>query len=727
MGGIIYDNGKPVVSQYEINGAKSFGTRGRYDSPNPGNLGVAQRNTFTPIDKRATTPFNDGQLPYSNRPKIEVVADGPFATKSTNVDHYFDRLFISNVQEQDAEKTDVIETFGRPHLFASGRFVRRYTFSGTVRTAPANWNALASGGDPVYAVPQSVLLVRFYDQYLRASIQAKNGWFTRVTVNNEVYEGFVTTLNVNTDGNTEGVASFVFSFLGFQRHHASLEQPADSVLNRMTGPRGDLQQDKFDLTGTSIVATETEQLTSNPLPIIAPSIAEAGHFTPQNILSTGSVEISLTAGTKLLTIAADIAGIVAVFEDGREVDGSILYGGQSVRVRAKVTNYYALYNAVQVRLNSAVPYQSTGLAQVPALHRGVLDSTVTFTVLSGGKRKTFSFSFSISPPDSLKVVSASASIGDNTLAARPLVGGQVRYPATSVSSSLSTPVEFVYVLDYFLTDMVGNLISADTLADANIAYSTATTSPALGGVEATYPSDVQLAASAISFDSPVVVGPGHLRQTVNVDMSHSEIDWANNPFDEANKLLVKLRPVVRIVGYPPISDMPTLVFAIDFGASNLASFFSSLSSVSAEWDPLLRGSSLDRFGTYKLVLSCAGAPSDSVLRALRLGSLHVVTSGPAVLNAIPLSGLRYGTGRITSVDGSKIVLRTRLADTTYRPDLGGLLITIEINTAANTGSIAALYSSRYWTHLASVKSADVLLNPKDGLEAPLSWHQTFAS
>lgn len=137
----------------------------------------------------------------------------------------FGQFVLAQVQEQDAEKFSVQETFGQPHLFASGRFIRKYTFAGVARAAAVNHSSIR----PALETPQAVQLRYFYDKHLRASLQAERGHYTRVIVDGDAYEGWVTTFNLTRDSQNEHWVNFVFSLVAFDRYHVHLEGSAQAL------------------------------------------------------------------------------------------------------------------------------------------------------------------------------------------------------------------------------------------------------------------------------------------------------------------------------------------------------------------------------------------------------------------------------------------------------------------------------------------------------------------
>lgn len=172
---------------------------------------IARRAGALPTARDAQTP----------RPKIEI-ANLPDNT-SEDPRTVFREFILTNIQEQDAEKTEVTETFGAPHLFASGRFIRRVTITGMTRTSPVNYTAPAPGTTgqvPDLAVPQSLSLRTFYENYLRVSLMAQRRQYARLTVDGEVYSGWFTTFNAGRDSHNEHFATFTMSMYVFDRSNA---------------------------------------------------------------------------------------------------------------------------------------------------------------------------------------------------------------------------------------------------------------------------------------------------------------------------------------------------------------------------------------------------------------------------------------------------------------------------------------------------------------------------
>jgi hypothetical protein len=149
-----------------------------------------------------------------NVPVIQVLNYAGEGGTPSVVGSFYD-FILSGVTEADAEKMEVVETFGAPHVFSSGRFARKFQFSGICRAAPQNWTSSSSALN----VSQAMLLRKFYDDYLRSTQQAQYGWITQIVVDGDIYLGWVTTLNLAREAANEHVTPFTFSMVGIKRSH----------------------------------------------------------------------------------------------------------------------------------------------------------------------------------------------------------------------------------------------------------------------------------------------------------------------------------------------------------------------------------------------------------------------------------------------------------------------------------------------------------------------------
>lgn len=150
-----------------------------------------------------------GAMAPATKASISVIPIGETAGAT-----YTD-FILSSLSEQDAEKVEIVETFGAFHLFASGRFARKYQFMGSVRAHPLNHASVSNAS----AVPASVKLRHLYEQHLRATVQAARQTFTRVTVDRDSYDGWITSFALARDASTEFFTQFTFTMVAYRRTH----------------------------------------------------------------------------------------------------------------------------------------------------------------------------------------------------------------------------------------------------------------------------------------------------------------------------------------------------------------------------------------------------------------------------------------------------------------------------------------------------------------------------
>ncbi|MFA6132475.1 MAG: hypothetical protein WC869_00510 [Phycisphaerae bacterium] len=189
---------------------------------------------------RTGTPFaNDRGVDPPTYIEIAQMPANPQSTADVatvkSLGMKYNDFFITDTQEMDAEKAEVSETFGAPHVFASGRYMRKVMITGMCRTGAVNPDLLTFGlTNPSmagqlagmsdqdkgrYIVPHTLGLRVLYDRALRASEQISRSLFTRLIVDGEVYCGWFTTLNIARTGAEEGFAHFTMSMLVFSRYH----------------------------------------------------------------------------------------------------------------------------------------------------------------------------------------------------------------------------------------------------------------------------------------------------------------------------------------------------------------------------------------------------------------------------------------------------------------------------------------------------------------------------
>jgi hypothetical protein len=184
-----------------------------------------------------------------NKAQIQIIAKR--GEKRVAIGSFTD-FILTDVQEQDSEKVSVVETFGAPHVFTADRFMRKFTFVGVCRASAPNYQTRSRA--ELY-VPQQVRLRVFYDQYLRATQQARTERFTRVIVDGDAYDGYVTSLNLGRTSQNEHFVSFTISMLGVRRSHQEFEREALGMLSKFDVE--DEEYVKYDIQRAQAELTDT--------------------------------------------------------------------------------------------------------------------------------------------------------------------------------------------------------------------------------------------------------------------------------------------------------------------------------------------------------------------------------------------------------------------------------------------------------------------------------------
>jgi hypothetical protein len=715
------------------------------------------RTWALPLAARASVGYTDRTL-YLNRPTITIVAfDGSKAMNN------YDNFILTDIQEQDSEKVDVIETFGAPHMFASGRFMRRYTFQGIVRTTPVCWS---DKKNPLLHIPMSTMFRRFYTDYMRASVQAQKRWYTRIQVDREIYEGFITTFNMSRNSNMDTTEVFVFTMMAFNQHHVEYDKKTDDVLASQQGYKVDqaITSDR----GFGKKEKEVQSASQQGDLKISPSTFNAGVVSYRNQTSdTGAkqvVKLSAALRSEQLFVDCNVPGVELIFrasiQGGRKsaavsVHGSFAPTGGPSELDYRITDYWALYDALRTTRHSGEASPATapnvgispnaGDAASPVA--GVIPMTL-FT--KSGKKASLNLRIVLEPPSSVELVKAKGIIGG-----RALSQGEVDVSPDTNSKVFLGEIENLMAYDdygrlhldiqYYIGTPDGLPVPPPAILNSRIDYRLKRIYPALGSglVEVSDSHDQALCTSAeIELGSPIPVPADvAIRHPLTVIPGVKDaVLKLSNPFNEADRFVVELQPVIKMSGYPDIAKTPTLQIAIKQGTSKIQSALKALSFIGAVWQPVLSapskltGSSteLDRFGYLRFLLTTEDNRNVStlVMNALKAGSLSYKTryshdgAGNMRLGRVPLSGVSYGSGEVRDNETQKTIqLRTGTSSIVWQQTPPGLVITVELNAAHQSGEVANLYSDRYWDYISTVIAADISIPESTGVRSPAAWGQ----
>jgi len=124
------------------------------------------------------------------------------AFKTTN------KFILTNYRETRAERTQVLETFGKPAIFFFDESTRNYSFDGILVDNQVDANA--SFRDNLNWADN---FKKLYDEHLRATRLAANGEIALISVNDNLMYGYPTSLVFNTTANNPNAVSFGMNFL----------------------------------------------------------------------------------------------------------------------------------------------------------------------------------------------------------------------------------------------------------------------------------------------------------------------------------------------------------------------------------------------------------------------------------------------------------------------------------------------------------------------------------
>lgn len=271
----------------------------------------------------------------------------------------FNDFFITDCQEQDAEKAEVAETFGAPHVFASGRYMRKVSIQGVCRTGPLNPEVVeltTIGGVKLlsdedyarYLVPQTLGLRVLYDKLLRASELISRGLFARLHVDGEVYSGWFTTLNIARNANEEAFAHFTSSMLVFSRYHKDETWAEKLVPSNLVGKRGALTDTVAAAVLSGMIGKLDLSFKTSTATIKAP--IKAGNkdkvdFSTETILTAVGIPQSLT--TTYVSNGTPVDGFRLAYTDSNKalikLDGATLPSNfTEFVIHPLITDYEAL-------------------------------------------------------------------------------------------------------------------------------------------------------------------------------------------------------------------------------------------------------------------------------------------------------------------------------------------------------------------------------------------------
>lgn len=321
-----------------------------------------KQTSAVPLIARTTSASPDN-VAGLNRPYIQVLSlsSDPGmkdATRLKTKSNFYDTFIINSVNLVDAEKLDVVETFGNPHFFSSGRFTKKAVISGVVRSQArtpmisksgflagqvANESLLSTA--ITNRIPDYVVFRNFYENYLRATLQASSNTFTRVFVDGDYYDGFVQNLAFNLTAESEQTIQWSMSMLLLRSWNAE-DNSAASILSKFMD---DLKIERTPITDREALLELQDTKGTGKITINGVKI----HTTKEITYVAGRTDNTDAAGYLELDGAASVITDIEVPEgldgvvtltrkDGSEIKGSTIRKGEKVYVSLKLTSVSSL-------------------------------------------------------------------------------------------------------------------------------------------------------------------------------------------------------------------------------------------------------------------------------------------------------------------------------------------------------------------------------------------------
>jgi len=457
-------------------------------------------------------------------------------------------------------------------------------------------------------------------------------------------------------------------------------------------------------------------------------------------------------------VSADIPGIEPIYRStisgGRKgiaasMHGSIAPQAGPVELDYRITNYFQMYDAFRERQQGPLACPLVGKTNPSGNSESLepIPGVVNISVKTqSGKSTSFQYRFIMEPPSNVLLDKIKGDIGNRPLSSSPVEvneqneGANVIVGETLNSLAYDKLNRIPLTLEYFIGTPDGLPVPPPALQNPSIEYVIKDIFPALGAglARVTNAHDVGVCKTAVIETGSIYLVPGDvaLKQALTIILNVNDaVMSTSNPFEEADRLVIELKPKIKLTGYPAISAVPTFLVSIVHGQSKLRNILGQLVFQGAIWQPVRSGSGsssqrLDRFGYLKfLVTASQAAVPEMAQKAIKGGYLEITTKfsrpefGASVrFGKIPLSGGTYGAGEAIDKEASALVqIRTMLSDLKIQKSPSGVLLTVELNSTHQTGLAANMYSDRFWDYLSTVVSAKLTIPDSAGVNSPKPW------
>lgn len=388
-------------------------------------------------------------LDNTNRPYIQIVSTSGNANTLVDVGHVYDRFILTSLTEQSVEKLDAVETFGAPHVFASGRFILKLALTGFVRSVPRSPSATEQkiGRYELedFTLPDHQVFRYFYDNYLRGTQLANRGAIARLYVDGDIYEGVFQNLVYNRDSQMEQAIPWGMNMLVLK--HTNVNDAASARnLRRFDDLKPVVRQ-----FADNVAAAHLENAIGKCYITLggdnAPAFAAGRGFSPfvsDGQLSVGEIKgdtvqaatseslfLYMAGSPQILSVeSTTVQGLVLTADGKDDLNGQLTTGTSDnvtkFRLGVKVTNYAALYasrpaDAAAVG-DSGGPENTVGASD--------RDPTISFTITTlDGTSVTVRVNVTVNDAPELTLTETKITIGS---------GPEITVPADTTKADLAT-------------------------------------------------------------------------------------------------------------------------------------------------------------------------------------------------------------------------------------------------------------------------------------------------
>lgn len=183
-------------------------------------------NSSFQIGVKRSTPAIFHMVPRQRRRSIPSLASLTRANLAAGRDFpigrvYFDKCSVISINKPDSERHQIVETWAADYLYVFGRRPRIYTITGVLASGRADVRFRGQTVSQDFAAAWE----RGYDRYFRASSAVKHSMITRLWLLDDLYTGYLLSLNMYRDQESQATMQFTMMYV------------IESITNTINGDR----------------------------------------------------------------------------------------------------------------------------------------------------------------------------------------------------------------------------------------------------------------------------------------------------------------------------------------------------------------------------------------------------------------------------------------------------------------------------------------------------------